>query len=74
MRAGPYQERTLTSHPAANDLSDKRYIAVCLRLLINGKRQLVYGEIVGARDSPGRRFVDWKGLTVAIQASLTHEG
>ena len=51
-------------------LADKRYVTICLRLLIDAKGQLVYGEAVEVHHGPLGRFRSWTELSEMVQAWL----
>ena len=52
----------------SDKLAEKRNVTVILRLVVDSRSRLAYGEIVDLEAvSPGR-FVGWRGLTPAVRA------
>jgi hypothetical protein len=60
----------VTTSPEGNHLADKRYVIVCLRMLINREGKMMYGEIVGPESDTQSRFLSWAELTEAVQLWL----
>jgi hypothetical protein len=59
--------------PAENHLTDRRYVSVVLRLVLDHQGQLVHGEIVGDANTRPTRFRGWRGLTGALQTWLNKQ-
>jgi hypothetical protein len=57
----------------AEQLADKRYIIVMLRLLVDQHGRLLQGEALAGAASTPQRFKGWKGLNKAIRAALKSE-
>ena len=57
-----------------NHLADKRQITLVLRLTVDGRGQLVHGEVVGLRGEVLGRFATWARLLVVLQTWLTNQG
>jgi hypothetical protein len=61
----------LPHSPAENHLTDRRYVSVLLRLVLDQHGQMIHGEVVGDTSAHPTRFRGWRGLTRALQAWLT---
>jgi hypothetical protein len=58
--------------PPEDKLSDKRYVSVTLRLLVDKRGRMLQGEIVDAVGRRQSRFAGRRGLARALQAALAH--
>ena len=59
--------------PAVDQLADKLYVSVILRLLLGSRGELEHGELVDTDGTLRGRFRDWDGLTALLRAWLrTH--
>jgi hypothetical protein len=56
------------------ELAQKRYVSVVLRLAVDRRGHLVYGEIVDMAGKPNGRFQGWRGLTQAVKTWLSSQG
>ena len=56
------------------ELAEKRYVSVVLRLAVDRRGRLIYGEIVDMAGKPDGRFLGWRGLTQAMKAWLSSQG
>ena len=63
----------LPQSPAENDLANRHYVSVVLRLVVDQHGQLIQGELVGDVNTRPARFSGWRGLTRALQAWLTRQ-
>ena len=61
----------LAQSPAENHLTDRRYVSVVLRLVLDQHGQMIHGEVVGDATTRPARFSGWRGLTRAVQSWLT---
>ena len=52
-------------------LAEKRYVTVVVRLLIDQRQRLVYGEVVNAAGESGGWFAGWRGLIRTTRDYLT---
>jgi len=55
------------------ELARKHYVSVVLRLVVDRRGRLVYGEIVDMTGKPDGRFLGWRGLTQAVKAWLSSQ-
>jgi hypothetical protein len=54
-----------------NNLTDRRQVAVVLRLTLDEDGQFVYGEVVDLGGRRIGRFVDWLELRTLVQGWVT---
>jgi len=64
----------LPQSPAENHLTNRRYVSVVLRLVLDQHGRMIHGELVGDANTRPTRFSGWRGLTRALQAWLTRHG
>lgn len=60
----------MSEESVEEQLSAKRYVTLVLRLLVNGKGQLVQGEVVTLEAQSLSRFTKWRELTQAVRAAI----
>ena len=51
----------------APSLSDRYYVTVIVRLLLERDGRLVAGEVARARATESQRFADWQDLSSAVR-------
>ena len=56
-----------------NHLADKRQVALVLRLTVDGRGQLVHGEVVGLRGEVLGRFATWPILIRTLRTWLDNQ-
>lgn len=54
-------------------LAERRHVTVVLRLVVDRRGQLVYGETVDGQSRSQSRFVGWRGLLRAVRASVDRQ-
>jgi hypothetical protein len=59
--------------PARNNLAEKRYATLILRLVLDQHGRLIYGELVDVASGLPDRFVAWRGLIRTVRAWLTSQ-
>jgi hypothetical protein len=59
--------------PPEDKLSEKRYLSVSLRLLLDRRGRLIQGEVVDLQGQAQRRFVGWRGLVRGLRAWLAEQ-
>jgi hypothetical protein len=59
--------------PAENHLTDRHYVSVVLRLVLDQQGQMIHGELVGDANARPTRFSGWRGLTRALQSWLRRQ-
>jgi|DewCreStandDraft_1066081.scaffolds.fasta_scaffold00108_56 hypothetical protein len=57
-----------------NTLAGMHYVTVILRLVLDHRGRLVYGEILGPDTTPARRFRGWRGMNRALREWLAEAG
>lgn len=60
----------MPTRPDEDVLVDGRFVTVVLRLVVNGRGRLIYGEVVDAEVRSRGHFVGWRGLTRTVHAWL----
>lgn len=60
----------MSSLPRGDSLADVRYVTVILRLVLDRRGRLAYGEILGLDATPASRFRGWRGLHRALREWL----
>lgn len=63
--AGPSQPGPTPS--GDEKLSNRQYVIVILRLLLDEGSQLVHGEVVDEQGQLHGRFRDWRGMGAAVR-------
>ncbi len=58
-------------HENVNNLSEKHYVTVVVRLLLDRRDRLVHGEIVDMDGKAQGQFVKWRGLIRTVRDYLT---
>jgi len=56
-----------------SNLSDRRYVTVVLRLLLDKRGRLIHGELVDTAGALQERFVGWRGLLRAVKTWLMQQ-
>ena len=69
---GRWESRSTTRPilPDNDNLAQKRYLTLIVRLLVDARGRLLQGEIVDAEDDSGktpRRFVGWQDLLTTMR-------
>ncbi len=57
----------------ANNISEKRYVTVVVRMVIDQREQLVHGEIVDVDGIGQGRFAGWRGLIRTMRDFLAKQ-
>jgi hypothetical protein len=60
----------LPTRSAENGLTERRYATVVLRLVLDRRSRLLYGEALEAESNVSQRFVAWSALAGAVRACL----
>lgn len=60
----------MPARPPEDKLSEKHYVSVTLRLLLDRRGRLIQGEVVDLQGQAQRRFVGWRGLVRVLRAWL----
>lgn len=60
----------MPARPPEDKLSEKYYVSVTLRLLLDRRGRLIQGEVVDLQGQTQRRFVGWRGLVRVLRAWL----
>ncbi|HEY0736831.1 MAG TPA: hypothetical protein VGD69_18070 [Herpetosiphonaceae bacterium] len=60
----------MPARTAEDKLSEKQYVSVTLRLLLDRRGRLIQGEVVDLQSKAQRRFVGWRGLVRVLRAWL----
>ena len=55
---------------AENELAERRYVSVVIRLVLDRRGSLVYGEAMEVETEVSRRFTAWRQLTASVRACL----
>ncbi len=63
----------MPTHHTANKLTEMRYVALILRLVLDSRGRLVQGELVDASAAPLGRFVGWRGLSRLLRSWLASQ-
>ena len=58
--------------PQENHLSDKRYVTVIVRMVIDRRERLVHGEVVDVDGKAQGRFDGWREMIHTVRGYLTH--
>jgi hypothetical protein len=59
--------------PAGNNLAGKRNATLILRLVLDQRGHLMYGELVDVAGGPPDRFVAWRGLIGVVRTWLRNQ-
>lgn len=60
----------MPARPREDKLSEKHYVSVILRLLLDRRGRLIQGEVVDLAGHAQHRFVGWRGLAHALRQWL----
>ena len=60
----------MPARPPEDKLSEKQYVSVTLRLLLDRRGRLIQGEVVDLQGQAQQRFVGWRGLVRVLRAWL----
>jgi hypothetical protein len=60
----------LSTQPQSDQLSNKAYITVILRVLIDKQGRLVHGEVIDQQGHLRSRFSSWQWLGTAVRSAL----
>jgi hypothetical protein len=52
-----------------DELAARRHVTVIVRLVMDRRGRLVYGELVNAESGTQGRFATWRALPAAVRAS-----
>ena len=61
----------MASPPSENNLAERHYLTLIVRLLVDHQGQLIHGEMVDATNTFRERFIGGHGLIEAVQTWLT---
>lgn len=53
-------------------MSDKRYVTVIVRMVIDRRERLVHGEVVDVDGKAQGRFDGWREMIHTVRGYLTH--
>ena len=59
--------------PQENHLSDKRYVTVIVRMVIDRRERLVHGEVVDVDGEAQGRFDGWREMIRTVRDYLTNQ-
>jgi hypothetical protein len=59
--------------PDEDKLANKRYATLILRLILDQRGHLLYGELVDATNGFHERFVKWRGLIHKLRGWFTSQ-
>ena len=59
--------------PDEDKLADKRYATLILRLTLDRRGHLLYGELVDANNGSQKRFIEWRGLIRMLRVWFTNQ-
>jgi len=59
--------------PQENHLSDKRYVTVIVRMVIDRRERLVHGEVVDVDGKAQGRFDGWREMIHMVRGYLTNQ-
>lgn len=59
--------------PQKNHLSDKRYVTVIVRMVIDRRERLVHGEVVDVDGNAQGRFDGWREMIHTVRDYLTNQ-
>jgi hypothetical protein len=63
-------DQTLTTSSDLDRLSDKRTLAVIVRLVIDGDGQLLHGDLINEAGRRNGHFTAWAELLVVLQSYI----
>ena len=63
----------MTEAQSSETLEDRRHVTVVLRLVVDRRGRLVYGELIDEAAQARGRFVGWRGLTRTVQRWLVEQ-
>jgi len=63
----------VASPPSENNLTERYYVTLIVRLMVDHHGQLIHGEMVDATNTFRERFTGRHGLIEAVQTWLTRQ-
>jgi len=60
----------VSATPEQTRLSESQHVTVILRLVVDARGQLLYGEVVSANHETLSRFGGWRELSKTVRACL----
>ena len=70
---GPARYGTVSTTVGAENLARTTYVTVVLRLVVDGRKGLVHGDLVDLEGAPLRHFVGWRGLMRTVRVWLDRQ-
>lgn len=72
-RGGPARDATVSATVGEENLARRAYVTVVLRVVVDGRRGLVHGDLVDLEGAPLQHFVGWRGLVRAVRGWLDRQ-
>jgi hypothetical protein len=69
-RGGPARYATVSATVGEENLARSTYVTVVLRVVLDGRKGLIHGDLVDLEGAPLRHFVGWRGLMQTVRGWL----
>jgi len=69
----PARYATVSATVGEENLARTTYVTVILRVVVDGRKGVVHGDLVDLEGAPLRHFVGWRGLTRTVRGWLDRQ-